>query len=321
MVYLARTKPQPILSGKQRDRIVSHIMDTLDDWRLSPFEYEADCRHVLRVALCLEGHRWPVADAEALAIVRDGLARNGASKPKWDEGQRDRTVSEDYCRYCFNPLSPIKLETGSRFCGLACATARFDKPNRWRDAGAKLAYQEIRKTQTTPRQCEQCGNTYQVHSESLPTRFCSRICGNASRRTREQIPCEYCATLFLPPSKNSKCCSLACSAAVRKTVSFVKSCAFCECSFVAKSPIAEVCGIRCYNRMTTRKKVAARPPIPAERVCCCGKTFKPKTLKNIHCSKACLNLAWRRDAKAKAVILQFPTIDPAVFDREFAMAA
>jgi hypothetical protein len=283
--YCRQAKPKPIFSGRQRDGLISRIMDALDDWRFSPFENEGESRHLLRTVLCLDGYSWPIADTEATELVTAGLKRNGAVRPNWSEGQRRYCELRDTCLRCSGALTEGRL-----FCSTLCAKEHFESKRALglvndheykRKAYAAMIREGYRQkciSKTAPRECLQCGSEFRVISNSLASKYCSKSCQHESLRRKIERGCEHCGTMFLPKLKTTKFCSLICAGAVISQRQFVGTCQHCECSFIANKAHSKFCGASCRSKA----------------------------------------FALRRRA---AVIIQFPTIDPAVFDREFQRAA
>lgn len=286
MVYLdkftRKYQPKSIVKGEQRDRLVRSIMDILSDWRLSAFENEGDCRAGLRRGLCLAGHPWGASDLEATSLVEEGLKRNRAVRPSWQEGQWDFTVPEDCCRACHQPLGEPTKGKSAHFCSVRCAKTtllyRQFEHGWYRDETGKRAYEVIQRARTTPRTCKQCEKTFRVLHNTDKHQFCSHSCYSASMRIFSNLTCEDCGNSFRPDKEGRKFCSRKCYEAARKEQRHLRQCE------------------------------------------CCGSSFVTKVSSSRYCSKACISKMYYRRKKA-AVILQFPTLSPAVFDQEFAIAA
>ena len=87
------------------------------------FGLEGPLRHELRSALCLQGWRWPDANAMACDLMDDAFRRVNATRPTWNEGQLEWTVEagtlieRTRCVHCHKPLP----EGHHKFCNHLCA--------------------------------------------------------------------------------------------------------------------------------------------------------------------------------------------------------
>lgn len=275
--------PVGILKSKRqrRESVIGMIFDMMSDWRNTPFENEASIRTGLRQALCLAGDRWPVADTEAADLTAIAFKKMGYARPSWDEGQSDYAVSEDYCRRCCSPLDEEQQARRATFCGPICAKAAIV------ERGYKNGW----------------------HNDELGRRAYNVIC--RSRTTPRT--CKQCAKTFrvLHNTDKHQFCSHSCYAESMRTFSNL-TCEGCGNSFRPDKEGRKFCSRACYTAT----------PVPKRHVkqclhCSCSFIGKFRTAR--YCSKKCVFSArYRRD---RAVILQFPTISPAVFDREFQIAA
>jgi hypothetical protein len=194
-VSLAATKVRPILTVAKHNQLVDRAMDILGEWRLSPFEHEEPVRHGLRIGLCLEGNGWGRADLEAASIVDDALRKLGAARPTFAQGQREYTVSSDYCAWCHCPIEEESRFGSRRFCSADHARAalahRAMTLQRYDQAALSNAYRLIAKEEAPPRQCGHCGKSFK--SEIRNARFCSLRCNGDALR---QLPDKQCETLW-----------------------------------------------------------------------------------------------------------------------------
>lgn len=152
LARLPWTSPAAVPSPKvlrinkdRRSHIVRAIAAILASAEPTPFALEATCRHALRSRLCLRGWRWDAADDMAAGIVRDALARIGAQRPTWRQGQPEWTtegfapIQRTRCVRCHTPLP----EGHTKFCSQLCGQAHFDNQVRIEAAAAGEAYELV----------------------------------------------------------------------------------------------------------------------------------------------------------------------------------
>ncbi len=303
-------------------------MDVLDDFTLSPWEHEGATRAGLRSALCLAGHDWAPADAEAEALVRSAFKKLGygaGQRPSWREGQWQYALGRDYCARCGRPM-PAEME-GHRYCDVTCAKAAMEdrafEHAYGEDEYGRDAYRIIAKSRTKPRICALpgCGKEFRVVSEQRENRFCSPACRHQSLRTREMRKCQRdgCNREFLPSLKANKYCSIACASAAGREMKYIHTCQAPNCSKVFSSalPYSKYCSGACNARAHYHRKKASAPAVH-DRMCGCGRMFTP-TLKNpskITCSDCTPSPKSARRARPRVVQLTAK-----IFDRMFQMAA
>ncbi|MDR7147046.1 hypothetical protein [Rhizobium sp. BE258] len=254
---------QGIIKGDRRRHVIHRIMDMLEDFEVTPWEHEGAIRHNMRSALCLLGHDWAPADHEAAGVITAALNKLGVStRPTWAEGQRDYTVSRDYCLRCHTGLTTDQQAQGMPFCSSACARLMLDYRGYERgwmeDPIGRKAYDMIRKSRTVPRSCEGCQKEFRVNHESKENRFCSKPCRNASLRTRELRPCELCSMPFLPSLKINRFCSKACAAEAGRSQKYIRTCEVCDTAFASAMPYAKHCSGRCNAKAHYWRKKAAK---------------------------------------------------------------
>ena len=91
----------------------------------SLFGLEGALRHAIRSELCLNGWRWPDADATARDLMDAAFRAVSARRPTWNEGQPEWTVEagtlieRTRCARCGSPLP----EGHHKFCSSLCARA------------------------------------------------------------------------------------------------------------------------------------------------------------------------------------------------------
>jgi hypothetical protein len=218
-ISLAGSTARAIFKGQKRDHVVDEVMNVLRTRTLSPFQHEAACRHGLRKALCLDGYAWTRSDEEAALIVHEGLSLLGASRPSYAEGQREYSISTDYCVGCHGPIDEENIAKGHRFCSADCARNTYERRamgevRKFYDV-AQNAYRIIRTDAASEMICEECHRPFKrskIKTEQKygRGRFCSIECHNASMRIYQDTECEACGTVFQPSRKGQKFCSRTC---------------------------------------------------------------------------------------------------------------
>lgn len=272
MVYLsnyleARNKklakhhqPRHIVKGERRKHIISEIMDVLDDFRFSAWEHEGSTRAGLRSALCIAGHDWTASDIESAALITAAFQKLGqGARPSWAEGQPEYTAPIEACSWCKAPLEQVQIDRRERFCGVTCATAALkcrDYATHFNeDSMGRAAYRILQQAKTRPRECAQCGTSYQPIREGSDQRFCSYRCRDTSMTTLPVKPCLACGAKFKPHDKTSAFCSPGCSATYRfQSAHIEKECACCNKGFVAKISTALYCSNACKKRAFKGRK-------------------------------------------------------------------
>ncbi len=242
-----------VIKGEHRKHVISAVVDTLRDWRLSPFEYEASCHQGLRASLCASGTRWTVADLEAATIVAEGLRIIGAKRPTWEQGQREYVEPRENCAWCRNAL-PEDLQLGgfhTRFCSEHCARAalaqRDFETRSSADRSYGAVYEAIRRLRTEPRECRECRKLFRPKVDSQV--LCSTTCRAVSATVVPARACAQCGITFKPfVSQNSgrgRFCSVACKATFQTQQRIERKCEFCYQPFIAASSVAKFCSKAC----------------------------------------------------------------------------
>lgn len=91
----------------------------------SPWGFEGPLRAGIRADLCLQGWRWPDADAAAFDLLGDAFRIVCPNRPGWDEGQPEWAIhaglliERTICVRCKRPLP----EGHFKFCGALCRSA------------------------------------------------------------------------------------------------------------------------------------------------------------------------------------------------------
>lgn len=254
------------INGKRRklntDRFNRLLADTviiLETYTFSKFEFEAACRHGLRSTLCEEGWRWADADAQAVEIVSAGLARIGAVRPPWAEGQPDfaipNMIERTRCVRCGDDIPEGKVSNNGqevKYCGDSCK----------RMAGVVLR---------------------RLHGEKQTVASYLAACAVKSQRTFEELArnCEACGTRFLTADRRSKFCSRPCFSSAQ--VKFpTRECEVCATPFKPKREGARFCSKPCAGQRLVK-------PLPTLSCAYCAGEFRPKTAgqQRMFCSNPC----------------------------------
>jgi hypothetical protein len=312
-------KHERIYRGEARQHVVQRAMDVLRDWRLSPFENEGTCRSGIRSALCLNGHGWHRADQEAAAIVAEGLRLLGATRPSWDQGQKEYVVPRENCSWCGVDI-PDEFLHGRfnvRFCSDVCAKAAIAHRDYENDRKDSLAYRSawdvINRSKNPSRPCKCCGRPFRPqHEKGQNTgEFCSRICAGDFRQTVPPRDCRQCKKRFKPRHAGVEFCSRPCVVDFRRVDRPLKDCLHCGTAFRPPNSTnpSKFCCRECQN--------AYGKPRQIERECeWCARTFVAAMPFARSCSKNCAT--YLSNARAG----KFPKrLNPPVFDYVFAMAA
>lgn len=122
----------------EREALVNALVAILREQREAGapgwFSLEGVAVAVLRSDLCLRGASWPMADWAARDVVGEALARVGARRPSWQEGQPEFTQGgiirdlRTQCAECGAPLPEGYKVFCSKRCGDAARARRY-----WQD--------------------------------------------------------------------------------------------------------------------------------------------------------------------------------------------
>ncbi|CAJ0867142.1 hypothetical protein AMST5_01925 [freshwater sediment metagenome] len=181
---------------KRRQAVIEALAVIMKRAEPTAFAAEGPARHGVRRALCLAGWTWQDADDEAAEVTRNALARAGARRPTWAEGQLEYTKenegprTREQCKRCAKPLP----EGHYTFCGPVCAMAAKVDRNRQRDReelviaerAARAAWTERQPEQTCPccerafrpkhRGATYCSNACRLDARRLPGRSLRLVC-------------------------------------------------------------------------------------------------------------------------------------------------
>lgn len=122
------------MGNDRADAIVTRLalvtMIALRDGRIATkFAFEAAFRASLRSDLCLQGWRWDAADHAAMALTGAALARIGAKRPTWNEGQPEYVIhaglliARSRCATCHGPLTGDQR----KFCSSLCNSTHHER--------------------------------------------------------------------------------------------------------------------------------------------------------------------------------------------------
>lgn len=138
-------KPRRKLNQQLRARLITTAAGLMKRSEPSPFAFEAVIRAWLRSHLCLRGWQWADADFAAEGVTEAALAKVGARRPTWKEGQMEFTceglspVERTRCVRCHAPLP----EGHRKFCSLLCAQAYLAHIYRISRTKEEIAVQEM----------------------------------------------------------------------------------------------------------------------------------------------------------------------------------
>lgn len=284
-----------IIRGAKRQHVVARLAETLNQSRRTPFEFEGSCRHGVRAELCLEGHEWHAADREAASLLAESLGRLRARRPTYDEGQREYSVSPDYCAWCGSPLEDGEHKGRHQsYCSEVCAKAalvhREINHHRRETRAFHAAWDVILRSKNPARECDDCGKPFRPRFPGET--FCSPSCSHhhavvAAGKTfmghelLQPRTCPTCKTTFQPRKSDQVHCSPECGFLARRTVP-ERACEHCGTTFRPKSN-------RDTNRFCSRAcHYAHGPEAKYARECdWCGAPFMAKLPHARVCSEAC----------------------------------
>ncbi len=257
-----------------QEPIVREVARLLNAGRPTKFRWSSECRHGLRSALCLKGHKWERADKLAASIVELALHRIGSAvRPSIAVAQGEPLPVEYwYCACCGG-----YMEGGN------------DRP--WCGDDCRLALRESNRT-ATMRKAEEARNR--------ATRLI--LTGEPGRAARAlDRLCRKCGKLFTlkPGHSDKRYCGHRCAALREKYPT--KDCLVCAAAFRPHQHKQLTCGPTCADVATKRRKRDRKglAPLPFEKPCAiCSRPFKPSRLTAMQCSDECRHEAHLRSARA-----------------------
>jgi hypothetical protein len=287
-----------------RQRVVEDVLDLLRDWRATPFENEGPVRHSVRSAICLQGHSWPSADAEAEILVNSAFKSMGAHRPTWDQGQREYTLPLENCNWCSGALDEVQIMRRNRFCSTMCAQSAI-RHRDWQttlheSTIGRAAHKMIVRSQNPERPCAHCKRPFHP-AKTGDQNYCSKTCADKGKiQLQQHCANPRCNKVFLPLSSGNKhYCSSRCRSQVGRCVQEISvKCEQCARPFVAARNDARFCGQRCRDQhKTDREAIAAgRQPRRVDDAivrCCeyCGGTFSARSTRAGYCTVDCRTIA------------------------------
>ena len=297
----AKAKKARLLKDATRKReLISATAEQLRDWRSTPFEFEASCRHGLRQSFCESGNAWQSSDDAAAEIVQEALLSNGAKRPTWEEGQWEYTVSPDYCACCHGPLDEEAIAKRHRFCSTECAQISYERRAyaevRTHAEVAKAAYVMLRTDAAPETECEHCHRPFKRMNIGTAKKygrgkFCSKECADAAKRVYAETQCQSCGKSFRPNNASQRFCSKPCAAMgnVKAPNRECEECGKAFHSYRISDPTKDrFCSKECLT--LARQKGTALRAIP--KTCAwCGDAFEARTTKGMYCNTTCRKLA------------------------------
>ena len=209
-------------------------------------------------------------------------------------------IEKDYgtgvCEYCGEKYS--KKAGHQKYCSDNCRN--------------KGNYEPVKKI---IKFCEFCGKEYKA--TKVNQKYCSNECSykinyKANYKTKpliEQI-CRYCGKAFMPEkSNNQKFCSEKCFIDHRKKYKenlYRHNCEWCGENFNSGNKNQKYCSKECLTDWQNSSGYIKTLKENTSLVrCCpeCGRVFKPVSVKNIYCSRACSNRSDSRNSNANKVKL------------------
>ena len=302
----------PIFKGQRRESAIDGVLSSLRDWRFSPFEHEGATRAGVRQALCLDGHDWSRSDAEAAALVSEGLRRIGAERPDWEEGQWHYAVPRENCARCGCEIDAEDQARGFRYCSDVCARAyrqHLSDEVPWDHELRRMGYWQVVISAAPVKTCPTCDK--QFKSANPDAVYCSPACLSILQRRLEEKPCGWCNKVFRPSDNSKKYCSRECAAAHRvDTWKREAPTVVCEqCSSVFRpstgNQMAKFCSPRCF--MDAKNSRRRLPDLVRMARCeACDKEFPRKRSDKLYCCTSCSTIVsdFRMQKYPKALTLR-----------------
>lgn len=281
---VSKTKDRPVM--------VSSIMASLKDWRLSQFEHEAATRHAVRSHFICRGVSWTPSDIEADLLIQEAIRNLGYERPSLAEGQPQYTAPTGQCLRCGNLVDDEDQAKGYRFCSVVCAqsskVASIEDVTYREDWIRHRAQYEFAMRNSAERKCKVCGKGFKSYRAEATT--CSSRCARHSKGD------------ILQPRK----------------------CGWCENEFQPQDRQQHYCCKSCSKNDNVRKFRATQPEIVCQG---CRAVFRPGRKGAVSCSQACASKAFRMRravARRPANIIPFVPmhmLTAEVFDGLFRRAA
>lgn len=304
-----RIKSRHIVKGQRRERVLTEVIDALQDWRLSHFENEGAVHHGIRAALCLDGHGWALSDIEADLLVQQGLRTIGAKRPSWEQGQREYLVARENCSWCQAAIDEEDRAKGARFCSAVCARSAFVRreytSTQKENQLALSAFDAIKTDEAPLIECSHCQKPFKRRGAQYASnlalgrfKFCSMACADSSKRVYAARNCVICEKEYFPRKERQFCCSGTCG---RKLLIKPpnRECLCCGVkfrSYRSGDKANSFCSVACSNKFGRRTRIF--------RSCYwCGIDYHAKSHKSRSCGPQCAqrivnvrNGAWKPKA-------------------------
>ncbi|MEQ8446912.1 MAG: hypothetical protein RIB57_13590 [Pelagibacterium sp.] len=287
--------PKAIFNADQRNHVVQTLRAIINEAKPTVFAVEGALVHGVRGSLCLKGYSYRQADAEARAVVGAALTSTGVPRPSHEQAQREYTVPNEHCSWCYSPI-PDELMVGNhrkRFCSEMCARSAQvwrsrDEESKY-DDNYRSAAAAIHRMRLPAVPCRQCGKKF--HPEHLGRNLCSPECSAAASRIHQERPCDQCGTMFHPKNAQTRFCSTACSGASQNTT-LVRDCEQCGTPFeTIPSAVEKGKGKFCSSTCSALHRVANT--IYHRECIVCGTHFVSSQIRAQCCSSACQSLGSR----------------------------
>lgn len=291
--------PTRRLHHKTFNRLVENVALVLKTGYPTKFEYEAACRHGVRVSLIAQGWSWHNADHAAIEVVLSALTLVGAKRPTWDEGQVDyavdHRVDRDRCARCHGPIDDERRYRGRsvKYCSVVCSRSAYEAKASasgervaMADHLARLALKSEKTIRERSGECERCGTPFLTRS--MDRKFCSSRCSSEAQATIKPTPCEQCGTTFKPRAREgggvSKFCSNTCRGLASKRPLEPRACKHCETVFTPGHHNKKQAF--CSHGCATAAKKKHRPESSCQT---CRSVFRWKVaaVPQVYCSQPC----------------------------------
>lgn len=259
-----------VLNSDRQKHLINQVLEILKQGAPTVFCFEGACRRGLRSSLCLQGWSWDAADFAAAQIVSRALARLGAERPNWQQGQPEWTqdgfspIERTRCIYCGGVIPPEKIARSViaevKYCSDQCGN--IHRLNRHSLMGHAMNRAEYLAAQAAAREkrkvaCAACGKRFlpgQVHDGNM---YCSKECFGTVNRKLVDRPCDQCGMIFRPRERSRRFCSRDCHYANKRLSK--RNCEFCGNEYQPKASTSRLCSLSCNaNWRHDRDRAAAQ---------------------------------------------------------------
>lgn len=244
-------------------------------------------------------------------MVDEGLRRIGAKRPTFDQGQREYTVPDGLCVWCFTEIDRSDAAYGrtGKFCSVQCAeTMRFHRAEEWHQrtsAMNRAAAATVAREKIQPVACLHCGTTFRpFNMDARGRKFCSHECVGAHRRQIPERNCDHCEKSFQPVSRSIRFCSNVCAGKAKRTL-HPRLCENPACATMYRPRKLD----RKYCCTACRDAVGLEAKFPRECLWC-QKPFLGKHPTSTFCRSACKSMEYQhRSGLKRRKILSSPVLD------------